>query len=226
MAVILAALSLWQLLFPERFYSVFASFKRAYAGLSPEQSPRLQRVLGARYDAEDVSPTPTRYTGLFGIVMAALEFVPSIPFVRRSPLDAFSPVLMAALAGWFAGVAIIAGDASFRLGALAVGASMLLLGWIAWRVAGSQALVFGNDPQLEYAVDERLRVSRTAGIGALACAPAVVLVGWCASWVGATYQMAATAALVLTYASFVVAMIVCGLATRRLSNQLVTGANG
>jgi hypothetical protein len=255
-AFVLAALGVFQMLRPAWFYSAAASFKSAFVKLSPEQAARLQRVLAARCDAEGGSPNPTRYIGLLGVAMAALEFVPAIPFVvpyaiycvsgalgmltayfhvrrttqrrtaalvRRSPFDALPPALIAASAGCFAGVAIFAAYSPYRAGAIAVGASMLVLMWIAWRIAGSQAVIFGDDPELEYAVDERLRVGRATGAAALACAPAVVLVGLTGASTAPDDRLLGEIALGLTYVSFVTAMIAIVLAMRRFAARVARG---
>ena len=83
MAVILALLGISQIVFPRRYCGMDVFFKRAFGGLTPEQSERLRRVLEARRDAEGVLLTPTRYTGLLGIAMAALG-IRSGHFVRDS----------------------------------------------------------------------------------------------------------------------------------------------
>ena len=136
--------------------------------------------------------------------------------MRRSPFEALPPALIGAFAGCFLGVLAVAAIAApYRAGSIAVAASMLVLAWIAWRIAGSQAVMFGEDPQLEYAVDERLRVSRASATVALACAPAVVLVGWSVIAVPAGYENFGNAAMVVTYASFAVAMVMCATVVRR-----------
>jgi hypothetical protein len=248
MALVMAVLGITQIVFPRRYCGADVFFKRGFGELTPEQSGRLGRVLDARRDAEGVSLLPTRYTGLLGIAMAALEFVPGIPFVipyaiyclcsaltilasylhvrreterrtaplrRRSPLDALPPILIGAFAGCFLGVVVLIGIAPHPAGSIAVAVSMLILAWIAWRIAGSQSVMFGDDPQLEYAVDERLRATRAAGTVALACAPAVVLVGWSVIALPPNYQNIGNAAIAVTYASFAVAGVVCWMVGRR-----------
>jgi hypothetical protein len=254
MAVIMSALGILQIVFPNRFCGGMLSGP-VFGKLTPDQSERLRRVLEARSDAEGVSLTPTRYTGLLGIAMSALEFIPSIPFVipyavyclagalvllasylhirraterrtaplvRRSPFDALPPLIIAAFAGCFAGVLAVATFEPYRAGSIAVAASMLVLAWIAWRIASSQAVMFGDDPQLEYAVDERLRVSRAIRTVTLACAPAVILVGW--SVVGTPgFDGLGTAAIVVTYASFAVAMVANATALHRFRLKFGNG---
>jgi len=97
---------------------------------------------------------------------------------------------------------------------------------VAWRIAGSQAVLFGDDPQVEYAVDERLRIKRVTAAVALGCAPAVVLVGLSQAWITPGYELLGTTALIVTYSSFAVAMLVTALATRRLRTLSATFANG
>jgi hypothetical protein len=257
-ALVMAALGIVQLAWPDAFFGCTAPFRRARRRLSAEQSARLQRVLDARRYAEGTSTNPSRYTGLFGLAAAGLEFVPYVPFVlpyaayclaasfsllatylnvrraterrsaplvRRSPFDAFPPVLLLAIAGCLAGVTIVATDEAYRASAIGVAAAMLILAWIAWRIAGSQALMFGDDPALEYAVDERLRFSRTTATAATACAPAVVLVGIAAAWMSPAYDAAGVVAAILTYAAFAVVMVVNALAARHLSDKLVNGTS-
>ena len=55
-------------------------------------------------------------------------------------------------------------------------------------------------------MDERLRVSRATGTIALACAPAVLLVGWSVVGLPESDSLG-TVAMVVTYASFAVAMV-------------------
>jgi hypothetical protein len=111
-----------------------------------------------------------------------------------------------------------------HIGAIGVGISMLVLAWIAWRIAGSQAIMLGDDPQVEYAVDERLRVSRANGTVALARAPAVVLVGAQLVGVPGTSDLLGGAAVVITYICFVVAMFTNGMMARRASKRFTSGA--
>ncbi len=259
MSIILAGLGTWQIVFPKRFYGADMFFRCGFGDLTPEQSERLRRVLDARCDAEGVPISPTRYTGFLGIAMAALEFVPAMPFVipyaiyclagaltilasylhvrraterrtaplvRRSPLDALPPLLIGAFVGCFLGVLAVIAIQPYRAGSIAVAAAMLILAWIAWRVASSQALMFGDDPQLEYAVDERLRVSRATGTVALACAPAVVLVGWSVIALPENYESFGNAAIALTYASFAVAMVMCATVVRRFPVRFGNGTIG
>jgi len=147
------------------------------------------------------------------------------PLVPRSPFDALPPAMIAALAACFSGVALFAIYPPYRAGAIGVGAAMLILAWIAWRIAGSQAVLFGDDPQLEYAVDERLRANRVSGTVALACAPAVVLVGTTAVWIPSAYQSLGAVAMLLTYVAFGVAMFV-NLMARRGADRLLSRTNG
>ncbi|HTA40740.1 MAG TPA: hypothetical protein VK760_16780 [Candidatus Acidoferrales bacterium] len=259
MGAFMALVGVTQLIFPDRYCSANTFFRRGFGRLTPEQSGRLSRVLDARRDAEGVLLSPTRYTGLLGIAMAALEFVPAIPFiipyavyclfaaltflasylhvrqaterrtaplVRRSPLDALPPVLLGAFGGCFLGVLAVVAIQPHRVGSIAVAASMLIFAWIAWRIAGSQAVMFGEDPQLEYAVDERLRVSRASGTVALACAPAVVLVGWSVIAVPENVKYIGNVAEIVTYVSFAVAILMCATVVRRFPVRFGNGTVG
>jgi hypothetical protein len=147
------------------------------------------------------------------------------PLVPRSPFDVLSPLLIGALAGCFAGVVLLAAYPPYRAGAIGVAVSMILLGWIAWRVAGSRALMFGDDPQLEYTVDERLRLSRATTLVALACAPGVVLAGTAVISTPPDYQFLGALAIALTYGSFAVAGIVNFTTLRRLPAKLLNGTS-
>ncbi len=72
------------------------------------------------------------------------------PLVRRSPWKALSPLTVVPTAICIAGAGIFAVDPRFRFGAIVVVISMLVLVAIAWRVAVAPAILFGDDPQLEY----------------------------------------------------------------------------
>jgi hypothetical protein len=143
------------------------------------------------------------------------------PLVARRAVDAWSPPAAAALLGCFAAVVVFGCDPRFRIGAIAVGASMLVLMWIGWRTASGRALIYGDDPEIEYAVDARVRALRVNSIVALGCAPAVVLIGMASSWMTPGYETYGTVAFVLSYASFGVAMLWMGLSQWRFGKNLV-----
>jgi hypothetical protein len=98
------------------------------------------------------------------------------PLAPRSPLTSLSPPLLACAGISLCGTLAYASIPELRAGALLVAFSVALFVAIAWRVAGAPALLFGQDPQLEYRVDEHLRVSRSGNILALASAPAMFFV--------------------------------------------------
>jgi hypothetical protein len=98
------------------------------------------------------------------------------PLAPRSPLTTFSLPLLVCAAISLCGTLAYAAIPDLRAGALLVAFSVAVFVAIAWRVAGAPALLFGQDPQLEYKVDEHLRVSRSGNILALASAPAMFFV--------------------------------------------------
>jgi hypothetical protein len=102
------------------------------------------------------------------------------PLVRRTVWTSLPPLAMLATAICLLGAASFAVYPEFRLGvAIVIVAAVALLG-VAWRVATAPAILFGDDSQLEYLVDEHLRFCRAMSLVALACAPPTVLVsfGW------------------------------------------------
>ncbi|HEY1429281.1 MAG TPA: hypothetical protein VGF18_06890, partial [Candidatus Tumulicola sp.] len=123
--------------------------------------------------------------------------------VPRTPQQVLPPFVVAAVAATLLGVLLVAPLPDLRIAAVVVAVSMLVLFWIAWQVASSRALLVGDDPQIEYAIDERLRASRVANLAALAAAPAVALVGSSLPLVPADYRVVGNIAFVLTYAAFV-----------------------
>ncbi|MGC1380882.1 MAG: hypothetical protein WA814_07645, partial [Candidatus Baltobacteraceae bacterium] len=88
----------------------------------------------------------------------------------------------------------------------------LVLGAIAWRIAGAPALLLGDDPQIEYAVDERVRASRATSIALLACAPALVFAAMATHPPHAVY---ADAAWWIIVAAFIVTGVQAVLPLRR-----------
>jgi hypothetical protein len=75
-------------------------------------------------------------------------------------------------------------------------------------LASSAAIVPGVDPELEYAVDERLRQSRVAGVVALASAPPAMLIALTHRLVDPGFALYASAALALVAIGCFVAMAV------------------
>jgi hypothetical protein len=98
------------------------------------------------------------------------------PLVRRNAWASLPPLAIAPAAICTLGAAAFAVFPQFRVGAITAVVSALVLCWIAWRVAVAPALLLGNDPQLEYRVDEHVRCCRATGLIALGCAPPTVIV--------------------------------------------------
>ena len=98
------------------------------------------------------------------------------PLVRRTVWASLSPLAVAATCVCLVGAALFAAYPQFRAGVLVVIAAAIVLFAVAWRVATAPAILFGDDSQLEYLVDEHLRFSRAMNMLALVCAPATVLV--------------------------------------------------
>lgn len=100
------------------------------------------------------------------------------PLVRRTIWKSLPPLAMLATAICLLGTASFAVYPEFRVGvAIVIVAALALLG-VAWRVATAPAILFGDDSQLEYLVDEHLRFCRTMNLVTLACAPLTVLVAF------------------------------------------------
>jgi hypothetical protein len=98
------------------------------------------------------------------------------PLVRRTVWASLPPLAVAATLVCLAGAALFAAYPQFRAGVLVVIVAAAVLFAVAWRVATAPAILFGDDSQLEYLVDEHLRVSRATNLLALVCAPPTVLV--------------------------------------------------
>jgi hypothetical protein len=138
------------------------------------------------------------------------------PLVRRSPFTALPAMsIVAVICSFAAMIALATIYSPERAGALAVAASTLLLGTIAWRIAKAPALLLGVDPQLEYAVDERVRVGRARNAANLACAPAFVAIALVSPTLPAQYSVLGTVVFVVVAASFVISLAVSLLPLRR-----------
>jgi hypothetical protein len=129
------------------------------------------------------------------------------PLVRRNPWASLPPLAVGATAICIAGAALFAAYPQFRVGAVIVVVAAVALLAIAWRVAVAPALLFGDDSQLEYLVDEHIRLSRATGLIALACAPATVLVELASATLPPAAHFFAAATLVVA-AAFIAVMIV------------------
>ena len=98
------------------------------------------------------------------------------PLVHRTPWTSLSPLALVTVAVCILGAAAFATLPQYRVGGIIVVVTAVALCAIAWRVAISPAILFGDDPQLEYLVDEHVRFCRATSLAALACAPPTVLV--------------------------------------------------
>jgi hypothetical protein len=129
------------------------------------------------------------------------------PLVGRTPLESLPPVVIVSLAVCLIGTAAFASVPQFRLAAAVVFVSTIVLVAIAWRIALAPALLLGTDPQVEYAVDDRVRYCRATGLIALACAPPTVFaaLAW-AQLPGSGGLLGIVTLLVL--AAFIVTMVV------------------
>ncbi len=99
------------------------------------------------------------------------------PLLRRSPWTSLPPVAAICTAVCLFGTASFAAIPEFRVSVIIVIASAIVLLGVAWRIAMAPAILFGDDSQLEYLVDEHLRFCRAMSFVTLACAPPTVLVG-------------------------------------------------
>ena len=102
-----------------------------------------------------------------------------------------------------------------RVGAIVGAVVTLVLGVIAWRIAGAPALLLGVDPQAEYAVDERVRAGRATSIALLACAQALVFVVLSTRSVPPQYSLHAVAAQSIVIVAFFVALVLAAIPLRR-----------
>ena len=131
------------------------------------------------------------------------------PLVRRNVWASLSPLGLAATGVCLAGACAFAAYPQFRFGVAVVVVAVVVLLAVAWRVATAPAILFGNDSQLEYLVDEHIRFSRATNLLALACAPPTVLVAlawatlpWSAHFFNAVMFAVMTAFAVVMVVSF------------------------
>jgi len=127
----------------------------------------------------------------------------------RSIFTALPFFLIVAMICAFATTLVLATYPPARLGALAVAAATLILGVIAWRVAAAPALLVGDDPQWEYAVDQRVRLGRSRSISVMACALPVVLVSFATRALPDGYRVSADIASDVVFAALIIAMLYC-----------------
>jgi hypothetical protein len=128
------------------------------------------------------------------------------PLERRSVLAALPLVSIVSMLAALAAALMFTVYPSLRLGALAVAAATLLLAITAWRIATAPSLLLGEDPQVEYAIDQRLRVGRARGIAVLACAPGGVFAAFAGASLPGT-DLYATVAQDLALAALIVSLI-------------------
>lgn len=128
------------------------------------------------------------------------------PLVRRSPLTVLSPVVVAAVLCNFAITLVVVAASQQRGEALVVAIATVVFAGVAWRLAGAPALLVGTDPQLEYAVDERVRIGRARNVASLACAPVIILIAVAAPTLPPSYHLFAAVAPLLSIAAFLAAM--------------------
>lgn len=145
------------------------------------------------------------------MLLAYLQFRRAVerrvaPLVRRSPFTALPPLLIVAVACSFIASVALAAYPPARIGGLVVAASTLLLGIVAWRIATAPALLIGLDPQLEYAVDERVRVGRARSIANLAIAPAFVTIALVSPTLPAQYANLGSLAMAVVATAFFISL--------------------
>lgn len=117
----------------------------------------------------------------FGMLGVYLRFrqrwkVHVAPLVRRSPLEALPIGVLAAMLWCLLITLALAAVPAERVSAIAVAAAMIVLAIVAWRVAVAPTLLFGDDPEWEYVVDERIRIGRARAIAVLGCLLAYLFV--------------------------------------------------
>jgi len=144
------------------------------------------------------------YMGYFQFRRAAERRV--APLERRSVLAALPLVSIVSMLAALTAALMFTIYPALRLGALAVAAATLLLGITAWRIATAPSLLLGEDPQVEYAIDQRLRVGRATGIAVLACAPGGVFAAFAGTALPGS-DLYATVAQDLALAALIVALI-------------------
>jgi hypothetical protein len=128
------------------------------------------------------------------------------PLVRRTPWKSLPPIALIATLVCLLGAGAFGAYAEFRISALIVILCALALLAVAWRVAMAPAILFGDDSQLEYLVDEHIRFCRAMNLVSLACAPPTVLValGWAALPWNAPFFNFVTVAVALAFVTVLI----------------------
>ncbi len=129
------------------------------------------------------------------------------PLVRRSPFDALPPWVIVSVGCCFAISLALVAYPPQRFGALLVAIATMVLGGVAWRIAIAPALLVGDDPQWEYAVDERVRVGRARAIANLACAPGAVLIWMVQPDLPQQYALLGSVAMFVAAAAFAISLV-------------------
>lgn len=133
---------------------------------------------------------------------------------QRNPWASLPPLVLACAGVCIVGSASLVVYPQYRIAAIAAAVCAVGLCAIAWRVAVAPAMLFGDDPQVEYLVDEHVRFCRATGLISLACAPPTVLVIF--AW--AELQVvppALQAAMLVVVAAFAVINFVSLVPTRK-----------
>ncbi|HEY1680061.1 MAG TPA: hypothetical protein VGF98_00275 [Candidatus Tumulicola sp.] len=134
--------------------------------------------------------------------------------VPRSPLQAIPPFLYLTVGAAFTGV-VLASPGMHPLVVIVIAVATAILAWIAWQIAAGRALLLGDDPKMEYAVDERLRVLRVTNMATLACAPATALVASSIPFVADSYRRSSDVASWIAEAALLAAVLGAFVIARR-----------
>ncbi len=155
-----------------------------------------------------VLPYAASCAGLaIGVLLAYLHFRRTTErrvaaLAQRSPWSSLPPLVLLCAAVCIVASASLVVYPQYRIAAIAAALCAAGLCAIAWRVAVAPAMLFGDDPQLEYVVDEHVRFCRSTGLVALACAPPTVLVmfAWAEVQAVPPFMQALTIAVVAAFA--------------------------
>ncbi|HEY3675432.1 MAG TPA: hypothetical protein VGK84_05530 [Candidatus Tumulicola sp.] len=137
------------------------------------------------------------------------------PLVPRSPLDAFQPFLVAGVAGAMASIVIMAWVTPLLPAVIVVAIATATLIWVAWQIAAGRALLVGDDPEMAYAVDRRVRERRVMNLALLATLPAFVLIAPSSPLVPEAYRGFTDAAFWITATAFFATLIAIYICSRR-----------
>lgn len=176
----------------------------------------LACLVAAALEFVPAVPYVLPYAGVclaFGVVtyLAYVQFRRAVdrrvaPLERRSVLAALPLASILAMAAALVATLMLAVYPELRLGALVIALATALLAVTAWRIAAAPSLLLGQDPQAEYAIDARLRLTRATGTAVLACGP-VLLFGTFAGTTAVAQGVYAAFAQNLATIAFIVAFI-------------------